>query len=104
MTRKELEETRAEVRVKDRELEESEERHMMEVKVYKQKVKHLLYEQENNIAELKAENMVSLKVSVRECVMYSYTQNWFLQGGAGGVAAAGAEPPEGQAAAGPAAP
>ena len=33
---------------------------MMEVKVYKQKVKHLLYEQENNIAELKAENMVSL--------------------------------------------
>ena len=64
VTRKELEETRAEVRVKDRELEESEERHMMEVKVYKQKVKHLLYEQENNIAELKAENMVSLKVSV----------------------------------------
>ena len=45
VTRKELEETRAEVRVKDRELEESEERHMMEVKVYKQKVKHLLYEQ-----------------------------------------------------------
>ena len=44
-----------------RELEESEERHMMEVKVYKQKVKHLLYEQENNIAELKAENMVSWK-------------------------------------------
>ena len=33
---------------------------MMEVKVYKQKVKHLLYEQENNIAELKAENMVGL--------------------------------------------
>ena len=54
------------VRVKDRELEESEERHMMEVKVYKQKVKHLLYEQENNIAELKAENMVSLKVAREE--------------------------------------
>ena len=35
---------------------------MMEVKVFKQKVKHLLYEQENNIAEIKAENMVSLKV------------------------------------------
>jgi len=31
----------------------------MEVKVYKQKVKHLLYEQENHLAELKAENMVS---------------------------------------------
>lgn len=50
--------------MKDRELEESEERHMMEVKVFKQKVKHLLYEQENNIAEIKAENMVSLKARV----------------------------------------
>ena len=99
MTRKELEETRAEVRVKDRELEESEERHMMEVKVYKQKVKHLLYEQENNIAELKAENMVSLKVSVHKCVQL-YTKP-VLQGGSGGVAAAGAESPEGQAAAWP---
>ena len=47
-----------------RELEESEERHMMEVKVYKQKVKHLLYEQENNIAELKAENMVRKEESL----------------------------------------
>ena len=71
MTRKELEETRAEVRVKDRELEESEERHMMEVKVYKQKVKHLLYEQENNIAELKAENMVrrNLCEHTNQCTM-----------------------------------
>ena len=79
MTRKELEETRAEVRVKDRELEESEERHMMEVKVYKQKVKHLLYEQENNIAELKAENMVSLKVSVQECTRVQYTKPVFAR-------------------------
>ena len=30
----------------------------MEVKIYKQKVKHLLYEQENHLAGLKAENMV----------------------------------------------
>ena len=79
MTRKELEETRAEVRVKDRELEESEERHMMEVKVYKQKVKHLLYEQENNIAELKAENMVSLKVSVPKCTRVQYTKPVFAR-------------------------
>jgi hypothetical protein len=55
---KQLEESRAECRVKDRELEETEERHQMEVKVYKQKVKHLLYEQENHLAGLKAENMV----------------------------------------------
>ena len=55
---KQLDECRAEARVKDRELEEAEERHQMEVKVYKQKVKHLLYEQENHLADLKAENMV----------------------------------------------
>ena len=59
MSSKQLDECRAEARVKDRELEESEERHQMEVKVYKQKVKHLLYEQENHLADLKAENMVS---------------------------------------------
>ena len=41
---------------------------MMEVKVYKQKVKHLLYEQENNIAELKAENMVSLCEYLNETI------------------------------------
>ena len=57
-----LDECRAEARVKDRELEESEERHQTEVKVYKQKVKHLLYEQENHLADLKAENMVGTKL------------------------------------------
>ena len=31
--------------------------------MFKQKLKHLLYEQQNNIAEIKAENMVSLKVN-----------------------------------------
>uniref|UniRef100_A0A1B6D8X8 Dynein regulatory complex subunit 4 n=1 Tax=Clastoptera arizonana TaxID=38151 RepID=A0A1B6D8X8_9HEMI len=34
----------------------------MEIKVYKQKVKHLIYEQQNNLTELKAENMVTLKM------------------------------------------
>ena len=57
---KQLDESRAECRVKDRELEEMEERHQMEVKIYKQKVKHLLYEQENHLAGLKAENMVGI--------------------------------------------
>jgi hypothetical protein len=40
-------------RNKDREIEEAEERHEMEIKVYKQKVKHLLYEHQNNLSELK---------------------------------------------------
>lgn len=38
-----------------RELEEMEERHQVEVKVYKQKVKHLLYEHKNETAEMKIE-------------------------------------------------
>ena len=58
VSKKQLEETKSEARVKDRDLEDSEERHQTEVKVYKQKVKHLLYEQEHSLAELKAENMV----------------------------------------------
>jgi len=40
-------------RNKDREIEDAEERHQMEIKVYKQKVKHLLYEHQNNLSELK---------------------------------------------------
>jgi hypothetical protein len=31
--------------------------------VYKQKVKHLLYEHQNNISELKAENNISLNLA-----------------------------------------
>ena len=34
--------------------------------VYKQKVKHLLYEHQNNISELKAEGAVSLKLAQDE--------------------------------------
>ena len=61
VAQKQLDETRAEARVKDRELEEIEERYQMEFKIYKQKVKHLLYEKENNSAGLKAENMVMIR-------------------------------------------
>jgi hypothetical protein len=43
------------LRNRDREMEEAEERHQVEIKVYKQKVKHLLYEHQNNITELKAD-------------------------------------------------
>jgi hypothetical protein len=48
---------------KDREIEEQEEKHQVEIKVYKQKVKHLLYEYQNNISHLQAdsENAISLK-------------------------------------------
>lgn len=41
--KKELETVKAELRNKDREMEELLERHQVELKVYKQKVRHLLY-------------------------------------------------------------
>merc|ERR1739838_608948 len=43
------------------EKKEAEERHQIEIKVYKQKVKHLLYEHQNNLDELKTESMIALK-------------------------------------------
>lgn len=66
ITKRQLEEKKAELRNKDREMEDAEERHQIEIKVYKQKVKHLLYEHQNNIAELKAESTVALKLAQDE--------------------------------------
>ena len=54
----------AELRNKDREMEELEERHQVEIKVYKQKVKHLLYEHQNNVSQLKEEQERALKLQV----------------------------------------
>ena len=76
VAKKQLEECRAEARGKDRDLEESEERHQTEVKVYKQKVKHLLYEQEHNLAEMKAENMVAGGFPVRPGVEIKLLRNF----------------------------
>merc|ERR1712002_255700 len=66
ITKRQLEEKRAELRNKDREMEDAEEKHQIEIKVYKQKVKHLLYEHQNNISELKAESTVALKLAQDE--------------------------------------
>ncbi|XP_069491653.1 dynein regulatory complex subunit 4 [Ambystoma mexicanum] len=66
ITRRQLDEKKAELRNKDREMEEAEERHQVEIKVYKQKVKHLLYEHQNNISELKAEGSVTMKLAQKE--------------------------------------
>lgn len=63
ITKRQLDEKKAELRNKDREMEDAEERHQIEIKVYKQKVKHLLYEHQNNISELKAESTVALKLA-----------------------------------------
>jgi len=66
ITKRQLEEKKSELRNKDREMEDAEERHQIEIKVYKQKVKHLLYEHQNNISELKAEGTVALKLAQDE--------------------------------------
>jgi hypothetical protein len=63
ITKRQLEEKKAELRNKDREMEDGEERHQVEIKVMKQKVKHLLYEHQNNLAQLKSEAQLDLKVN-----------------------------------------
>ncbi|XP_010006731.1 PREDICTED: growth arrest-specific protein 8 [Chaetura pelagica] len=60
VTRQQLEEKKAELRNRDREMEEAEERHQVEIKIYKQKVKHLLHEHQENLTELKAEDNLSM--------------------------------------------
>lgn len=64
ITKRQLEETKAELRNKDREIEEHEERHAVEIKVYKQKVKHLLYEHQNQISDLKSDAHVQRQLEV----------------------------------------
>ena len=61
ITKAELEECKASLRVKDREAEELEERHRVEIKVYKQKVKHLLYEHQNDVSRIKTDAETALK-------------------------------------------
>ncbi|XP_069724798.1 dynein regulatory complex subunit 4 [Phaenicophaeus curvirostris] len=61
-----LEEKKAELQDKKREMDEAEERHQVEIRVYKQKVKHLLSEHQENLAELKAEVTLSKKQTQEE--------------------------------------
>ena len=58
-----MEEKKAELRNKDREMEDSEEHNQVEIKVMKQKIKHLLYEHQNNLAQFKSEAQLDLKVN-----------------------------------------
>ncbi|KAM6033350.1 dynein regulatory complex subunit 4-like [Chlamydotis macqueenii] len=61
MTRRQLEEQKAELRKKEWEMKEAEEQQQVELKVYKQKVKHLLHEHQENLTELKGEGTLSVK-------------------------------------------
>ncbi|XP_056135035.1 dynein regulatory complex subunit 4 [Lampris incognitus] len=66
ITKRQREESNAELRNRDREMEEAEARHQAEIKVYKQKVKHLLFEHQNAISELKTEGVVSTNLMQNE--------------------------------------
>jgi len=63
ITRRKHEQSKAMLRNKDREMEDAEERHQVEIKVYKQKVKHLLYENQQNIAEVRGDAASQLRLA-----------------------------------------
>lgn len=66
IAKKDLEALKAELRNKQRILEEDEERHQVEIKIYKQKLRHLLYEQKVTLDRLKIENENALKLQADE--------------------------------------
>ncbi|XP_010785910.1 growth arrest-specific protein 8-like, partial [Notothenia coriiceps] len=59
ISKRSLEETNAELRNRQREREEAEERHRVEITVYKQKLKHVLSEQHNTVSGLKIDGVSS---------------------------------------------
>ncbi|KAJ1511052.1 Dynein regulatory complex subunit 4 [Coelomomyces lativittatus] len=66
ITKNDLEESKMLLLNKDREIEEQEEKHQVEIKVYKQKVKHLLYEYQNNVDRLQTAHTESLTLASTE--------------------------------------
>ncbi|XP_068435235.1 dynein regulatory complex subunit 4 isoform X2 [Clinocottus analis] len=62
VTNNKLEEVKAEKHNLDKDIEDDEGHHQVEIKVYKQKMKHLLCEHHNMISELKADGLVSTQV------------------------------------------
>lgn len=61
--KKKLEDKRAELRNKDRELQDLEEKHQVEIKIYKQRLKHLLLEHQNEISNKKTESEIAQKMA-----------------------------------------
>uniref|UniRef100_H3CV81 Dynein regulatory complex subunit 4 n=1 Tax=Tetraodon nigroviridis TaxID=99883 RepID=H3CV81_TETNG len=66
IARRELEEVKAELRITDKVIEENERRHQCELKVYKQKVKHVLCEHQNLMSELEAKAAASAEATQKE--------------------------------------
>ncbi|XP_078022657.1 dynein regulatory complex subunit 4-like isoform X3 [Epinephelus lanceolatus] len=59
ISKRSLEETKAKIRNRHREREEAEERHRVEITEYKQKLKHVLFEHQNTISEMKTGRVIS---------------------------------------------
>ncbi len=76
--KKNLEDSRAELRNKERELQDLEEKHQVEIKVYKQRVKHLLYEHQNEITEAKYDGELTLKLVGFLLWLCSDPNTWIL--------------------------
>ncbi|GAA6074505.1 dynein regulatory complex subunit 4-like [Tachysurus ichikawai] len=66
ITKDQLEEKKAELMTKELEIEEAEQRHQAETKLFNQKVKHLQFEQQTHIAKLKAEEVIATKLQEKE--------------------------------------
>ncbi|XP_010769151.1 growth arrest-specific protein 8-like [Notothenia coriiceps] len=66
ITERQLQEVKAELKNFDKDIEEDEGRHQVEIKVYKQKMKHLLCEHQNTISELRADALVSTQAGQKE--------------------------------------
>jgi hypothetical protein len=60
--KKNLEDKKSDLRNKVREAQDLEEKHNVEIKVYKQRVKHLLFEHQNEATQLKTESETTLKL------------------------------------------
>ncbi|KAH9278088.1 hypothetical protein ECG_08899 [Echinococcus granulosus] len=78
--RQQVEDARGLLRKKERELEDAEERHQMEMRVYRQKVKHLLFEENARQVDIRHDTAVTLntkaeemRVEVRELLNENYT-------------------------------
>jgi hypothetical protein len=61
VSKKELEDKQAELRNKERESQDLQEKHEIEIKIYKQRVKHLVFQNLDQLTELKKEAEITLK-------------------------------------------
>jgi growth arrest-specific protein 8 len=61
--KKKLEDARANLRNKDRELQDLEEKHQVEIKIYKQRLKHLLSEHQHEVTQKRIESEMAIKMA-----------------------------------------